>query len=330
MGLRFLALVIAAFLLSHSAWSYEPAGPDLFETSLETWHDPVRNRDVPVKIFLPKTNGPHPIIIFSHGLGGSREGYSYLGEWWAGNGYVVVHPQHAGSDENVWKNAPLAERRQVLAKATTDLSNSLNRIGDVKFVIDELTRLQADSASPLRGRLDLDRIGLAGHSYGGWTTLAVVGRVPAFVRQSIGDPRVKAAIQMSAPALPGASYANVTIPVLHLTGTLDDSPIGETKAADRRKPFDAMSAAPTGLIIYDGADHMTFSGRTPLLSSPARDDRYEGSIKVVTTAFWNAWLKGDANEQKMFTDGWIKKLLGPTDVYEWKQPAISSASRAAD
>lgn len=330
MGTRFSSLVLAVFLLAHSVWAYEPAALGKFGSLLETWHDTARHRDVPVKIYLPEDPGPHPVIIFSHGLGGSREGYSYLGEWWAASGFVVVHPQHLGSDESVWKNAPLGQRRQVLARATTDLSNSLNRVGDVKFVIDELTRLQADPASPLHGRLDLARIGMAGHSYGGWTTLALAGQVPAFVKQSTGDPRIKAAIQMSAPALPGASYANITIPVLHLTGTLDDSPIGETRAADRRKPFDAMSAAPTGLIIFDGADHMTFSGRTPLLSSRAREDRYEWSIKVVTTAFWNAWLRGEKNEQQMFTAGGVEKLLAPGDVCEWKQPATSSASRAAD
>ncbi len=42
------------------------------------WRDARRDRLVPVKIYFPKEGtGPLPIIIFSHGLGGSRECYEY-------------------------------------------------------------------------------------------------------------------------------------------------------------------------------------------------------------------------------------------------------------
>ena len=66
-------------------------------TLLLTWHDPARNRDVPVKIYYPENaRSACPMIIFSHGLGGSRLGYSYLGQYWAGCGYISVHLQHHG------------------------------------------------------------------------------------------------------------------------------------------------------------------------------------------------------------------------------------------
>ena len=42
-----------------------------------------------------------PVVLFSHGLGGSREGYGYLGSYWAAHGYVAVHLQHIGSDETM-------------------------------------------------------------------------------------------------------------------------------------------------------------------------------------------------------------------------------------
>src|SRR3954469_17976311 len=48
------------------------------------WHDAARNRDVPAKIHFPSdSTGPFPVIIFSHGLGGTREGYEYLARQWA-------------------------------------------------------------------------------------------------------------------------------------------------------------------------------------------------------------------------------------------------------
>src|SRR5439155_21437910 len=58
------------------------------------WKDAKRDRDVPVKIYFPTdAAGPVPVVIFSHGLGGTREHYEYVGRQWAANGYVVVHLQ---------------------------------------------------------------------------------------------------------------------------------------------------------------------------------------------------------------------------------------------
>jgi predicted dienelactone hydrolase len=70
------------------------------------WYDQKRQRNIPVKIYYPKTGGGlFPVIVFSHGLGGSREGYEYLGQYWASHGYVSVHLQHLGSDTAVWQHA---------------------------------------------------------------------------------------------------------------------------------------------------------------------------------------------------------------------------------
>lgn len=319
------------------AWAYEPPQPTHEVGTLrETWHDAKRDRDVPVKVYYPKDGRAHPVIIFSHGLGGSRDNYQYIGEWWAGCGYVVVHPQHAGSDDGVWRGVPMAERAGAMKRATRDPENSVNRTRDVSFVIDELTRRQGEDKSPLQGRMDLSRIGMSGHSYGGWTTMAVAGQSFGLRDLSLADPRVKAAIQMSAPAprLPGKlrdPFAHITIPVFHLTGTLDDSPIGEGKAEDRRKLFDGISTAPTGLLLFDGATHMTFSGRTKLgEEKTAADERFQRLIGEATTAFWDSWLRDDAGAKAWLTEGGLRKELAPTDVLEWKGPVTSSGSRAGD
>ena len=82
------------------AWA--KAGPFAVETASFDWTDAARNREVPVKIYYPKDGaGTCPLIVFSHGLGGSREGYEYLGRHWASHGYVSVHVQHKGSDTEV-------------------------------------------------------------------------------------------------------------------------------------------------------------------------------------------------------------------------------------
>ena len=234
------------------------------ETAIYDWLDKTRDRDVPVRLYFPRTGKrPFPVIVFSHGLGGSRDGYAYLGRHWASYGYVSVHLQHKGSDTSVWKGNP--QPMESMRQAAADLRNSVNRVADVRFAIDQLTKLQRESGS-LGGRLDLTRLGMAGHSFGGWTTLAIAGEIfitPGGREIAVGDPRVKAAIAMSAPVPRNKeqldkAFAGIRIPCLHMTGTLDDSPIGETKAAERRLPFDHIRSADQYLITFIGGDHIDF------------------------------------------------------------------------
>lgn len=329
---RFLAYGLILCLLvgktEARAASYQPEQPQqAVETLSETWHDAARQRDVPIKVYIPKTGGPLPVIIFSHGLGGSRDGYEYLGRWWAGCGYAVVHLQHAGSDDEVWKKAAPAERRQALTRSVTDVSNAINRVKDVDFAIDELSKVNESATSPLKGRLDLQRIGMAGHSFGGWTTMAVAGQKLGPMGQSMAEARIKAAVEMSAPVLKsgpvaGNPYDAITIPTLHLTGTLDDSPLGETKAGERRQIFDGMTAAETGLVIFNGANHMTFAGPSLRLMAnsgePGKEAVFQKLICITTTAFWDAWLRDNAAAKDWLRGSGLKDELGTEASVEWK------------
>ena len=297
-SLRVMVALVAGASLVHG---YEPPAPSAeVETARCEWHDSKRDRDVPAKLYFPKTAaGPLPVVIFSHGLGGSRDGYQYLGQHWAGCGYVSVHLQHLGSDDAVWKNAGAGEGMKAMTKATLDIRNALNRPLDVTFAIDQLTALNADPASPLKGRLDLDGIAVAGHSFGGYTAMAIAGQALGPTASTrLADPRVKCAIEMSAPvarpAIRDQSYGTITMPVLHMTGTLDDSPIGDTKAAERRILFDLMNHADTALIIFQGGDHMIFSGRAREIEDHAKQDaEFQRLICAGTTGFLDGFLKGD-------------------------------------
>lgn len=289
------------------------------------WHDAARDREVPAKVYFPKAAArPFPIIIFSHGLGGSRENYEYLGRYWAGCGYVSVHLQHLGSDDGVWKNKPPEEVPKAMLASTLDLRNAANRPKDVSFAIDQLLALNVDAASPFKGRLDGKRIGVAGHSFGGFTSMAIAGQ--EFGPSQWGDPRVKAAIQMSAPvARPEVrerAYAGITMPVFHMTGTKDDSPIGETKADERRIPFDKMTAAETCLVIFQDGDHMIFSGRLLQDSGHKRQDAvFQELICAGSISFWDAWLREDPVAHRWLMDGGFARRLGGQGTFETKRPA---------
>ncbi|HEY0512356.1 MAG TPA: hypothetical protein VGH73_10655 [Thermoanaerobaculia bacterium] len=298
-------------------------GPFLVSMSLESWTDAARNRPVPVKIYAPATGkGPFPVIVFSHGLGGSREGYKYLGRHWASYGYVAVHLQHLGSDVAVFKQGRILKN---LREAADDPRNAVARPLDVRFVLDHLEKIN-QGGSPLAHRLDLQRVGMAGHSFGAWTTLVVAGQNPG--RQPsegpLADPRVKAAIEMSAPVPRQREnldrvYAGIHIPVLHMTGTLDDSPLGETKAAQRRIPYDHIHGADQYLVTFQGGDHMIFSGRfaNDAQRGP-KDELFQDLIRQGTTAFWDAYLKGDAEAKAWLAKGGYAAALGKDGTIEAK------------
>jgi predicted dienelactone hydrolase len=305
------------------------AGPCAVEIVRYDWTDAKRNREVPVKIYFPKTGeGPFPVIVFSHGLGGSREGYEYLGRHWASHGYVSVHLQHKGSDNAVWQGNLKA--MEGMNRAAADPRNAIARPLDVRFAIDQIEKMDRDD-TPFKGRLDLKHIGMAGHSFGAYTTLAVAGEV--FVGSlggefSLGDPRVVAAIPMSAPVPRRRDqfdkvFGSIKIPCLHMTGTLDDSPIGNSPAADRRVPFDHIVGAEQYLVIFKDGDHMIFSGR----GRPAgmfggvlgkKDALFQELIRMSTTAFWDAYLRDDARAKAWLADGGFQSVLGQDGTFEKK------------
>jgi dienelactone hydrolase len=284
-----------------------------------TWHDPARDRDVPVEIYSPAgAKSACPMIIFSHGLGGNRFGYGYLGEHWAGCGYIAVHLQHIGSDDGVWRNAGI-HAYAALQQSAADPKNALDRAADVTFAINQMLALNKQAGFPLKGLVNEQAIGMAGHSFGAWTTLAVVGEKTG-AGQSLADSRIKAAIAMSAPVPGGAEkargqFADIKTPVFHMTGTLDNSPIGETKAADRRIPYDQSSAPGTCLLILNGADHMTFSGHA-FAGLCKEDTAYQALVLAGSTAFWDATLRGNKRAGDWLYKGGFAAMLGNQGTFE--------------
>jgi len=323
-------LIVAVTLVGASGplWAEPPLsvvagkpGPFTVDVVAYDWVDKTRDREVPAKIYFPKTGrGPFPIIIFSHGLGGSRDGYEYLGRHWASHGYVSVHVQHQGSDTAVWKGQ--ARPLEAMRNSLKDPQGAINRPLDVRFAIDQMEKMDREQG-PFNGRLDLSRIGMAGHSFGAWTTLAVIGQAligPGGRKSSLPDARVKAAVAMSAPAprdkkTLDKTFAGIKTPCLHMTGTLDDSPIGDTKAKDRRVPFDHIRGADQYLVTFIGGDHAIFSGRGRLAGG-SKDAAFQALIRTATIVFWDAYLKGDRRAKALLVGEGLAKTLGDEATLE--------------
>lgn len=304
------------------------AGPNLYgedsgavQVTDYTWHDATRDRDVPVRIYAPKVvGGPLPVIFFSHGLGGSREGYSYLGQYWAAHGYISVHVQHLGSDSSLLQTErPMRSMKEAMSNP----DNLVNRPKDISFAIDQVTALNSVTG-PWQHRFDLNHIGVSGHSFGAYTTMAIAGE--SFGNVSFADPRVKAVVAMSTPA-PGvvskgkASYATVHIPALHFTGTEDKIAIVGTDTVEKRRiPFDQSPGPDTYLAIFKEATHMTFSGPNHRLlgKKGPNDELVQEMVCEGSTAFWNAYLKGDASAKKWLATGGFAQAIGANGTWEMK------------
>ncbi|SDU20648.1 Predicted dienelactone hydrolase [Verrucomicrobium sp. GAS474] len=306
--------ILAFFLLGiwaiASVFAESPASGIAPVTDL-TWHDDARNRDVPVRIYSPASGTPpFPVIVFSHGLGGSREGYSYLGKYWAAHGYVSVHVQHLGSDSAVIHSAA------ALQESISNVDNFVNRPKDISFALDRLTALN-QTDGPWRNRLDLARIGVAGHSFGAYTTMAIAGATFAVPRLSgLSDPRVKAVVAMSVPNVPGTRFDSITLPALHFTGTFDEIAIQHSPVKDRRIPYDQSRGPGTYLVIFQGGDHMVFSGR---LANPREHDvLFQDLVCQGSTAFWDAYLKDDAAAKGWLNRGGFETALGSSATLEKK------------
>jgi predicted dienelactone hydrolase len=270
-----------------------------------TLRDATRSRDVPYRMFRPlKLDGTHPVVIYSHGNGGSRFEAAYLGRHLASRGYIVVHIQHAGSDAAIW--AGLADADAVAGRmkaAAADPAVHRARYEDVRFVLDELAAMNA--ADPeLAGHLDLNAIGMSGHSWGALTTLVSVGALNGLDAPSYKDTRIKAAVALS-PSLPrivderelATACSGISVPMLHVTGTLDSSPVVPGLTYEKRMgAYRAISAPHQHLLVLEGADHMVMPGVDgPLRRIGPEDAKLLRAIRASTLAFWDAYLRGSAD-----------------------------------
>ncbi|MEI6082824.1 MAG: dienelactone hydrolase [Verrucomicrobiota bacterium] len=270
--------------------------------------DAARQREIPVRVFLPADKKPAPVILFSHGLGGSRNGSAFLGQHWSAHGYVVVYLQHPGSDTGVWQGQP-PEKRLAAMQNAASAQNFLLRVKDVSAVLDKLPAVPA-----LAGRLDMNRVGMSGHSFGAVTTQAVSGQ--HFPVGEFTDPRIKAAIAFS-PSTPVAgnaqtAFGSVKIPWLLMTGTKDTAPIGHATVASRRTVFPALPAGSKYELVLDRAEHSAFTDRPLPGDVEPRNPNHHKAILAISTAFWDAYLTGNA-EAKAWLDG-----PGPRGVMETK------------
>lgn len=274
--------------------------PALFTTQIFDWNDASRNRAVPAKIYLPAgalKAGAVPMVVFSHGIGGSKDGYSYLGRYFAAHGYASLHVQHVGSDRQIWRGNPLSivSRLSDAAQET----EAWDRVKDVKFALDRIL------AEPLGGLIDVGRLVAAGHSYGANTTLLLAGaRVDLNGAAVLAkDPRFGAAILISAPPFyrlgdPQKIVSDIDVPTLHITATADDIQIPgyNSGIADRVALYQATGTttqAAKVLAVFKDGSHSIFTDRMGT-GGVALNPRVKMATRQLAVAFLNGLQAKDA------------------------------------
>ena len=311
-----LAEPVSTSASSTRTTSTEPARADAFRTVDMQWNDASRQREIPVRLYWPESASPSaavPLVVFSHGLGGSKTGYSYLGKHWASLGFASLHVQHAGSDRAVWGGNIFSMVSNVVAAASE--ANAIDRAKDVSFAITTMLALKDYGPS-----IQANAIAVAGHSYGANTALLVGGATVERDGKSLSlrDDRVKALILISAPPFVGEGdmvnvLGGIKVPTLHVTGTDDviRVPGYYSDLADRVKVFDAVRAPDKVLTVFKGATHSIFTDR----SGPAGVE-LNSVVKRATRELSGVFLKSvlaDAPGKSL--DDWLQAQKALFDRY---------------
>lgn len=303
---------------------FAETGPNRVTTQTDLWNDAERGRNINVKLYVPDTRETPPVVIFSHGLGGSVDAAPYLGRHLASWGILTIHIQHPGSDSEVWRG--LRSRAKIFAAlgaAARDPKNSIDRFEDLHFVLDELERRAASGTI----NADTSRVGMAGHSFGAHSVLAAAGRRSLSTEGlvSFKDERLLAGMALSPPAPARWAtedryddhYGDIDLPLLHVTGTEDENPLNrDQSAATRQIPFGQIDGAPQYLIVFEGADHSVFGGMNRR-GSPGWYPDTQARVAQAGTIFFQAYLNNDARSLDLLNGPGLNLTFG--DVAETKQ-----------
>ncbi len=276
---------------------------------------------------------PFPAVVFSHGNGGLSYQSIFLTEHLASHGFVVISCDHPGNTMFDYNPA-------------TMVTGAITRPLDVSALIDELFRLNREPNGRFEDMIATDRIGMTGHSFGGYTTLAIAGAQLNFNRPEmrcaagdadacllvrtarevgvwdrlldLSDRRVKAA----APLAPygwepfrAEGLSHIDIPIQIHGGGLDDTCPMDTEV----EPVWVYAQEPKAILEIFDAGHYAYSDMC--MAMPDFDECYppyidmdlaHEIINIWVTSHFKVYLAGDSRYESYLTaeyaDGWASEV----------------------
>lgn len=333
---------------------YAPASAQLEVTTIAdlVLHDTARGKDLHVRIYYPQGQGAYPVIIFSHGAGGSQDVGPELLGFWASHGYVVIAPTHADSIRLRREQGQKTGMGDILREFGTDADLRISRVKDDSLIIDSLPGL-AKLAPELAGKIDAKHIGVGGHSAGAMTAMLIGGTTEDMPANGPGGPetaalrdtRVSCILVLSGQGITPNwscfdehSWDALSIPMMVMTGSLDESSRTGQTTASRCDPYKYAPAGGKYLLFITGAAHMSFTGKAAgkegsgngrlidsLLGARSLDTLQDfdqqaifTDVQISSLAFWDAYLKGNLAAVKWLQSDAIAKYSGGQVEYRWK------------
>ncbi|MBN4046869.1 alpha/beta fold hydrolase [bacterium AH-315-P07] len=187
----------------------------------------------------PVADGKFPLIIFSHGNGGFRMQNVFWCEHLASHGYIVVAPDHTGNAA-----ATVVDNKLIIHDSKAREQAAIDRPLDVRFLIDMMGKWNQGADSRFNGKLDMEKIGVGGHSFGGMTSTMAADQ----------DDRIDAIVPMAAV---GREHKNTDVPSLIILATEDDT-IG-ARGNDRVREYYDEGTGPKILVEFVDGGHYSFT-----------------------------------------------------------------------
>jgi predicted dienelactone hydrolase len=309
-----------------TSWISFKTMPDLRQPGTLTWqlrtimlHDVQRDRSFPADIYLPQTQEEEPLkaaplVVISHGLGSDRSTYAYLAKHLASYGFVVAVPEHPGSNAQQLQDLISGRASQV-----TEPYEFVNRPLDIQYLLDELDYLTHTDPT-LRGRIDLEKVGVLGQSMGAYTGLALAGaqintqqlnqdcttntlnlslllqcralNLPHSI-PTLRDDRIKAVVAINpigSSLLGEAGYASLRTPVMIVSSSADTI---APALPEQIRPFTWLQTPNRYLLLLQGGTHFS-SIDVPDPEGSARGELVQLPAQLVgpNPAIAHRYLKG--------------------------------------
>ncbi len=277
------------------------------------WNEAHRNAAV--------RKGRFPLVVFSHGNGGSRNQNTFWCDYLASHGYIIVSADHTGNAR--WT---IIDGKPIVFQASERNNSAKDRPRDVSFLLDQMVLWDKGADKRFAGRIDSDHAAVTGMSFGSYTAHWAADQ----------EPRFKAVIAMSgAPP----SHTNLTVPSLRLLGT-EDRTIGVAGNAAIRDNH-AKHTGPSFLLELKNGGHFSFTdmfkinkhfgdgvgeGKRRETNEPFEFTSMEETYKIINSysvAFLGYYLKGEKEYMSFLSENhwpdvmiWDVTGIGPREVHE--------------
>jgi predicted dienelactone hydrolase len=231
---------------------YEYGGPTIGEVTIDA------------EIYTKQ--GPYPLLVFSHGYGGSGLGSVFFTEPLAARGWIVAAPDHhdrytavrirSGQKKQFDRLGLLRHAREISNSNSENRDAYLYRLDEIKLVLDRLLQSERFGKS-----IDKKKIAIGGHSFGGFTALGLCGTIP-----ERRDDRIKGILLFSTGA-GGYLYrenelAGIKIPSMYFLGERERRQKRGTKTmAELADKVYRNLAPPKYFLEVRGANHFSFNNR---------------------------------------------------------------------